>query len=61
MKKIKKLADKKYQDEFNFRLFLEQLIYLEDIGREKIEFSKKPVIEEEIGKFFEKEIKKLKL
>ena len=36
----KKIAEKKYKDEFNFRLFLEQLDYLEDIKREKIKFLK---------------------
>lgn len=61
LEKIKELAEKKYKDEFNFRLFLEQLVYLDDIKKEKIEFLRKPVTKEEMAKFFEKEIKRLKL
>jgi len=56
---IKKIAEKKYRNEFNFRLFLEQLIYSKDIKEEKIEFLKKRITKMQIQKFFEKEIKKL--
>lgn len=61
---IQKIAEKKYRGEFNFRLLLEQLIYLTDIKKEEgeeIEFLKEKVSEEEMKKFFEKEIAKMKL
>jgi len=58
---IKKLAEEKYRDEFNFRLFLEQLIYLEDVKKERIQFLKKRVGRREMIKFFEREIKKIKI
>lgn len=61
LKKIKEIAEKKYKEDFNFRLFLEQLIYLEDIKEEKIEFLRKKVTKEEIEEFFKKEVKKLKI
>lgn len=61
LERIKKMAEKKYKSDFNFRLFLEQLIYLEDIKKEKIEFLKKPITREEMANFFEKEIRKIKL
>jgi len=62
LKRIKELAEKKY-DDFNFRLFLEQLFYLEDVREkeEEIEFLKKPVTKKEMVEFFEKEIKKSKI
>ena len=56
---IKKIAEKKYRNEFNFRLFLEQLVYSKDIKKEKIEFLKKRITETQIQNFFEKEMKKL--
>lgn len=61
LKDIKEITQKKYQNEFNFRLFLEQLIYLKDIKKEKIKFLKKKVSEKKIQEFFEKEIKKIKI
>ena len=61
IKEIKNIAEKKYRDEFNFRLFLEQLVYLDDVKREKIEFLKEKVTRKEMERFFEEEIKKLKL
>jgi len=60
LKKIKEMAEKKYRNEFNFRLFLEQLIYLEDIKEEKIEFLREKVVKQEIQNFFEKEVKKIR-
>jgi len=59
LKEIKKIAEKKYKDEFNFRLFLEQLIYLEDIKETSIQFLKEVISKKEIEKFFQEEIKKL--
>lgn len=61
LNKIIKLAEKKYKDEFNSRLFLEQLIYLEDVEEEKIYFLKEKVSKKELQNLFEKEIKKIKL
>lgn len=61
---IKKIAEKKYKEEFNFRLLLEQLIYLTDIKKEErkeIEFLKEEVDEEELKRFFAKETAKIKL
>ena len=57
---IKRIADKKYKQEFNFRLFLEQLIYLKDLEKEEIKFLKKKVSSSEIEDFFKKEVKKIK-
>ncbi len=58
---IIKLAEKKYDTDFNGRLFLEQLIYLEDITDLNIHFLKKPVSKKQIRKFFEMQIEKFKL
>ena len=58
---IIELSEKKYKDEFNSRLFLEQLIYLEDIEKEEILFLKKPVSRIEIKNFFIEQVKKIKL
>jgi len=61
LSEIKKLAEEKYKKEFNFRLFLEQLVYLEDIKIEQIEFTKEEIAKEQLQEFFQKEIQKLKL
>lgn len=61
LKEIKKIAEKKYKNDFNFRLFLEQLIYLGDIVPEKIEFLKKRVGRSEIESFFKKIVKEIKI
>ena len=61
LEKIIKLAKKKYGDEFNARLFLEQLIYLEDIKDTNIIFLKMKATKKQIQQFFEKEITKIKL
>lgn len=55
------LAEKKYGSEFNARLFLEQLLYVEDVGDTNIKFLKPAVAEEKILKHFEAEIKRLRL
>lgn len=59
IKEILSIAERKYHDNFNSRLFLEQLIYLEDITDTNIIFLKKGVNKEVIKGFFEKEVKKL--
>lgn len=61
LKEIEKKAEKKYGNEFNFRLFLEQLTYLKDIREEKIEFLREKITKEEMEKFFENEVKKIKI
>lgn len=58
---IRKIANKKYKEEFNFRLFLEQLIYLGDLKKEKIEFLGQPVSQKEMQEFFEKEVDKINI
>lgn len=59
--KIIEIAEKKYGDEFNARLFLEQLLYLDDVEDAAIIFLKKEVVKKDIVKFFENEIKKIQL
>lgn len=54
-------AEKKYGDEFNARLFLEQLIYLEDIEDESIIFLKDEVTKRSLKEFFEKEVRAMEL
>jgi len=58
---IREIANKKYKEEFNFRLFLEQLIYLDDLKKEKIEFLGQPVSRKEMQEFFEKEVDKINI
>lgn len=61
LREIEKDGEKKYGDEFNFRLFLEQLLYMSDVKKAEIEFLKEKVSERQISDFFTQEIKKLKL
>ncbi len=56
---IIRISEKKYKDEFNARLFLEQLVYLDDITDEKIIFLKDKISRELLKDFFKKEIKKI--
>lgn len=55
------LAEKKYGKVFHARLFLEQLIYLEDIEDTEIIFSADRITKKQIKQFFIGEIKKIKL
>lgn len=59
LEEIVDLAQKKYGHEFNSRLFLEQLIYLEDIEDTEVIFLKNRVGKEGVKKFFEEQIKTL--
>jgi len=59
LNEIIEISEKKYKDEFNSRLFLEQLIYLDDITDEEIIFLKDKISKEELIAFFKKEIKKI--
>lgn len=58
---ILELSKRKYKNEFNARLFLEQLLYLEDIKDEKIIFLKKEINRDQLKSFLIKEIKKIDL
>lgn len=58
---IIEISNKKYGGEFNSRLFLEQIIYLEDTADVEILSLKEKVTKKEIKNFFENEIKKIKL
>ncbi len=59
LNEIIELAEQKYSNEFNSRLFLEQLIYLKDIEDTGIIFLKNEVSKEDLEKFFAEEIKKI--
>jgi hypothetical protein len=52
LREIIDLARKKYGDAFNDRLFLEQLVYLEDVPEVPIIFLEKPVGRPEIDQYF---------
>ena len=54
-------AKEKYGSDFNSRLFLEQLIYLDDVEETEIIFLKDKVSKKELLKFFSNEIKNLRL
>lgn len=58
---IIKLAGKKYKNDFNARLFLEQLIYLEDIKDIKIKFLKEKIDPEQLQNFLIKQVEKIKI
>lgn len=60
LQKLINITKKKYK-EFDPRLFLEQLIFLEDVEDIEIQFLKKRVSKKEIEKFFQSQIKELKL
>ncbi|TSC68225.1 MAG: hypothetical protein G01um101466_520 [Parcubacteria group bacterium Gr01-1014_66] len=55
------LAKRKYQDEFNARLFLEQLTYLDDIHDTEILFLKQPINKDQLTLFFQDVIRKFEL
>lgn len=58
---IIELADKKYGNEFNQRLFLEQLVYLEDIREVSVDFLRNPISSKEIDQFLEDAVRNFKL
>ena len=58
---IMDFCDKKYSAQFNRKLFLEQLIYFDDIEDMEIQFLKQKVTKEQLEVFFKKEVEKLKL
>ncbi len=61
LEKIINLAEIKYESEFNSRLFLEQLVYLEDVEEARLVFLKRPVIKKELGQFFSEAVKSIRL
>lgn len=61
LEEIIALAEKKYGDEFNGRLFLEQLLYLEDIADTEIIFLKNKIDKEQLKMFFTQLVKGIKL
>lgn len=61
LNKIISMAEKKYGHEFNSRLFLEQLIYFEDITDEQIIFLKERTDKKIIKSFFEDKIREINL
>lgn len=61
LQEIVEIGERKYGNEFNFRLFLEQLLYLDGLKRVEIEFLRERVSEKQMIDFFAKEIKNLKL
>lgn len=61
LSRIIKDAKKKFKGEFSEKLFLGQLCYLEDIKEFTIEFLREKITKLQLQKFFEKEIKKLKI
>lgn len=60
LREIIALANKKYKDDFNDRLFLEQLVYLDDVPEAEIMFLAPPVDAKRLLAFFESEIVKWK-
>ena len=59
---ILKIARKKYKNDFNDRLFLEQLIYLDDVNEYEVRLLKQDSItKEKLKNFFEEEVKNLRL
>ncbi len=61
LEQIIKGGQKKYKQEFNDCLFLEELTYLEDVGQAKIEFLKEAPNRQLMITFFEREIRKIKI
>lgn len=60
LQEIIDLANKKYKDDFNDRLFLEQLIYLDDVPEAEIIFLMPAVQKKKLISFFKEEIEKWK-
>lgn len=54
-------AKKHFGDEFNQRLFLEQLVYLKDIEEQGVEFLAEKVSKEQIEDYFEALVKRITL
>lgn len=61
LKSVIRVTKRKFGDIFSGKLFLSQLCYFRDIKDFSIEFIKEEIAPPELQKFFEREIKKLKL
>ena len=61
LSEIINISKEKFKERFDPRLFLEQLVYLEDIQEGPIQFLKKKVGKKELEDFFQEEIKRIKL
>ena len=61
VERIIKLAQRKFKKNFDARLFLEQLTYMEDAEDTNIQFLRNPVDKITVQKFFEDGVKKIKL
>jgi len=57
---IMDLCAKKYGSQFNRKLFLEQLIYLDDVEDMEIEFLREKLTKKQLEVFFKEEVEKLK-
>lgn len=57
LQEILAYAEKKYGPHFNGRLFLEQIIYLEDVEETPVTFLKSPVSKQTLQNFFEERIR----
>lgn len=56
---IMEMARSKFGSDFNDRLFLEQLVYFNDIEETKIQFLKKSIAKNDLEKFFKSEVSKI--
>lgn len=61
LENILEAAQKKFRENFDPRLFLEQLVYLEDVSDTQIQFLKTPVNKDSVQQWFENEVGKLDL
>lgn len=61
LSEIISIAQRKYGEGFDPRIFLEQLLYLEDVPSASTTFLKAKVDREQIQKYFEQETKKIRL
>ncbi|MBE0478605.1 nucleotidyl transferase AbiEii/AbiGii toxin family protein [Candidatus Aerophobetes bacterium] len=55
------LCEQKYGKEFNTRLFLEQLVYLEDVERVEVQFLQEKVSIQKLETFFQEEVQKINI
>ncbi len=61
LEEVCKIADSKYGVEFNQRLFLEQLLYMEDVPEVEVDFLRDEVDKSTIQQFLEEEVGNFKL
>jgi len=61
LEEIIALAEQKFQNEFNSRLFTEQLLFMEDVSDYNIDFLKVPVAPAGVTAFFRDKIRELPL